>query len=110
MNDLYTSFTPIPMRLNCPGLVPDGHGGQKICGALHVDEGEFATKPHHTHACQSCGMTWRPAVVLTVGVRFLPGFRNEEAPSVAPAPSQMLASDDHSHEGHPAVLVQPAPG
>lgn len=61
-------FEPVPMRLTCPE-----------CGALHIDEGEFATKPHHTHACQGCGMVWRPAVVPTVGVRFLPGFKNEPA-------------------------------
>ena len=36
---------PIPMRLTCPS-----------CGELHIDVGEFATKPHHTHACQHCGM------------------------------------------------------
>lgn len=59
--------TPIPMRLTCPS-----------CGAYHVDMGEFAIKVHHTHACQECGMVWRPAVVNTVGVRFLPGFRNED--------------------------------
>ena len=53
---------PIPMRLRC-----------EVCGALHVDEGEFATKPHHTHVCQECGAEWRPALVCTVGVRFLPG-------------------------------------
>lgn len=58
---------PIPMRLPCPD-----------CGELHVDLGEFATRPHHTHACQHCGMVWRPAVVATVGVSFLPGFKNEE--------------------------------
>ena len=58
---------PIPMRLVCPE-----------CGALHIDEGEFATKLHTTHACQHCGMVWRPAVVSTVGVRFLPGFKNED--------------------------------
>jgi len=57
---------PIPMRIHCPG-----------CGELHIDEGEFATRAHHTHACQICGLTWRPAVVPTVGVRFLPGFRND---------------------------------
>lgn len=57
---------PIPMRLTCPE-----------CGELHIDEGEFATKSHHTHSCQHCGLTWRPAVVATVGVRFLPGFKNE---------------------------------
>jgi predicted RNA-binding Zn-ribbon protein involved in translation (DUF1610 family) len=56
---------PIPMRLTCPD-----------CGELHIDEGEFATKLHHTHSCQNCGLTWRPAVVATVGVRFLPGFKN----------------------------------
>lgn len=56
---------PVPMILNCP-----------TCGARHIDAGEFATKVHHTHACQSCGMVWRPAVVETVGVQFLPGFKN----------------------------------
>ena len=59
----------VPMRLNCPE-----------CGELHVDEGEFATKPHHTHACQHCGMVWRPAIIATTGVKFLPGFKNEEKP------------------------------
>jgi predicted RNA-binding Zn-ribbon protein involved in translation (DUF1610 family) len=56
---------PVPMRLTCPE-----------CGELHVDEGEFATKPHHTHACQHCGAVWRPAIIETVGVRFLPGFKS----------------------------------
>jgi predicted RNA-binding Zn-ribbon protein involved in translation (DUF1610 family) len=46
------------------------------CGKRHIDEGEFATKPHHTHACQACGMTWRPAIQPTTGVQFLPGFKN----------------------------------
>lgn len=58
---------PIPMILTCP-----------CCGKRHLDEGEYATKTHHTHACQHCGMCWRPAVVPTVGVQFLPGFKNEE--------------------------------
>jgi hypothetical protein len=62
---LVDSLAPIPMRLTCPE-----------CGELHIDEGEFATKPHHTHSCQHCGLTWRPAVVATVGVRFLPGFKS----------------------------------
>lgn len=56
--------TPIPMLLWCPG-----------CLARHIDR-DFANKPHHTHACQSCGMTWRPAIVPTVGVQFLPGFKD----------------------------------
>lgn len=55
----------LPMRIPCPS-----------CGELHVDEGEWATKLHHTHACQKCGQVWRPAVIPTVGVRFLPGFKN----------------------------------
>lgn len=59
---------PIPMFLSCPA-----------CTERHIDEGEFATKRHHTHSCQSCGLTWRPAVEATVGVQFLPGFKNEPA-------------------------------
>jgi hypothetical protein len=60
---------PIPMRLPCPD-----------CGQLHIDVDVFAEKPHHTHACQHCGLCWRPAVVATVGVQFLPGFKNGAAP------------------------------
>lgn len=62
-----TKDEPVPMLLWCPE-----------CGERHIDAGEFATKPHHTHACQHCGMAWRPAVVPTAGVLFLPGFRDEE--------------------------------
>ena len=67
---------PIPMLLSCP-----------VCHARHFDEGEFATKPHHSHACQAhvvidgkrrrCGHVWRPALVPTVGVEALPGFLND---------------------------------
>lgn len=57
----------IPMLLVCPE-----------CGARHVDKGEFAEKIHHTHACQECGMVWRPAIVPTVGVQFLPGFKDAD--------------------------------
>lgn len=57
----------IPMRLHCPA-----------CHMLHVDRGEFALRPHHTHACQGCGNVWRPAIVPTIGVRFLPGFKDAE--------------------------------
>lgn len=56
---------PIPMLLWCPE-----------CGARHVDRGDFASKPHHTHACQGCGHVWRPAIACTVGVQFLPGFKD----------------------------------
>lgn len=57
----------IPLLLHCPQ-----------CNERHIDEGVFATKPHHTHACQHCGHCWRPAIVNTTGVRFLPGFKNME--------------------------------
>jgi len=56
---------PVPMLLWCPD-----------CGERHIDKGAFATKPHHTHACQHCGHCWRPAVVPTVGVQYLPGFKD----------------------------------
>lgn len=56
---------PIPMVLFCP-----------LCHMRHVDKGKFATEPHHTHACQNCGMVWRPAIEPTVGVVFLPGFKD----------------------------------
>ncbi len=71
---------PIPMRLHCPE-----------CGKLHDDTvGELANKPHHTHACQHCGNVWRPAVVHTIGVRFLPGFKDQpktEAPWARDVPT-----------------------
>lgn len=57
--------TPVALILSCP-----------VCGKRHIDKGEFATKPHHTHACQTCGMVWRPALINTVGVEFLPGFKD----------------------------------
>lgn len=56
----------IPMILYCPS------------GHRHIDEKEFANKAHHTHACQECGHVWRPAKVNTHGVRFLPGYKNED--------------------------------
>lgn len=58
----------VAMLLTCP-----------VCHERHIDRGEFATKVHHTHACQSCGTCWRPAIEPTVGVEFLPGFANEGA-------------------------------
>lgn len=64
--EVFKGRYPIPMILHCPK-----------CSARHIDAGDFATKPHHTHACQSCGFVWRPAVVDTVGVQFLPGFKDE---------------------------------
>lgn len=59
---------PIPMILSCPG-----------CGKRHIDPLGF--KAHHTHACQHCGVCWRPAIVDTEGVQFLPGFLNTCKPN-----------------------------
>lgn len=73
-----TMVPRIPMILFCPGLVNRaGHAAPVVCAARHIDKGDFATKEHHTHSCQECGFTWRPAVVATVGVQFLPGFKDE---------------------------------
>ena len=58
---------PVPIILSFPQ-----------CHARHIDRGEFATKHHHTHSCQACGACWRPAVVATVGVQYLPGFKDLE--------------------------------
>lgn len=65
MSDHRDGYGGEPMRLHCPD-----------CGKLHIDEGVWEAKPHHTHACQHCGNVWRPAIINTTGVRFLPGFRN----------------------------------
>lgn len=82
---------PIPMLLWCPK-----------CNERHIDEGDFASKPHRDHSCQFCGMTWRPSTQPTVGVQFLPGYKNETAPPDVPSFSAdlytlhatLLASDD----------------
>lgn len=76
---------PIPLLLICPGIDPDAEP-PRVCGARHIDVGKWATRVHHTHSCQRCGHTWRPAVVPTVGVRFLPGFKNEEVVQPVAAP------------------------
>lgn len=75
---------PVPMLLYCP-----------MCGERHVDEGEFATKVHHTHACQNsrCGHVWRPAVAATVGVWTLPGFLNEAPRDFAPLARVMRGTE-----------------
>ena len=60
------------------------------CGERHIDRGLFAARSHHTHACQFCGHVWRPAVVKTAGVQFLPGFKDEAMAQ----PSDQLAAKD----------------
>ena len=56
----YTEPRPVPMILYCP----KGH--------QHIDEGEWAEKPHKTHLCAKCKAEWVPAKFTTVGVRNLP--------------------------------------
>lgn len=78
---------PVPLRLSCP-----------VCGMWHLDEGDLATTPHRTHACQHCGALWAPAVVPTVGVKFLPGCRNEAGPDPVEsraAPAVLVPVDGH---------------
>lgn len=68
----------VPMLLWCP----NGH--------RHIDKGRFAEKGHENHACQTCGIVWRPALVDTIGVQFLPGFKDEpvELPPPPPPPDR----------------------
>jgi hypothetical protein len=53
---------PVPMILHCP-----------TCGFQHVDEpdpaADWDNPPHRSHLCAACGKIWRPADVLTTGVR-----------------------------------------
>lgn len=58
---------PIPMILFCPA-----------CKERHIDEGYFERKAHTSHSCQNpkCGITWKQALVPTVGVSHLPGYLN----------------------------------
>lgn len=65
--ELFGNPEPVPVILHCP-----------MCHNRHVDKDKYATRPHHTHACQECGHCWRPAILCTVGVQFLPGFKDSE--------------------------------
>jgi len=60
-----TTYRPeppsVPMVLACP-----------TCHVWHIDKDEWATRPHKTHLCLSCGAEFRPANVPTVGVVALP--------------------------------------
>lgn len=103
------SSSPIPMFLICPN-----------CSARHIDT-VFATRPHHTHACQTCGLAWRPAVVATVGVAFLPGFKDEtseggtamratgEKPESGITPDGCSENHDHAHVNMEPKAPVPAP-
>lgn len=62
--DLAFAKKPVPMQLNCPS-----------CLSPHIDEGEWATKPHKTHQCQNCGYEWKPFDYATVGIEKLYNFK-----------------------------------
>jgi len=64
---------PIPMLLWCP-----------LCHARHVDEPDSPN--HKTHACQKCGLLWRPCLLPTVGVEFLPGCLNNSYSTIPGTP------------------------
>lgn len=49
-----------------------------FCNIQHIDEGEWATRPHHTHLCHACGEKWRVE----------PYFYGVEAPPQAACNSQ----------------------
>lgn len=46
-----------PLVLHCPE-----------CDARHIDEGDWAARPHKTHLCAACGHEWRPFDHPTVGI------------------------------------------
>lgn len=48
---------PVPVTIYCPK-----------CETMHLDDGEWATRPHKTHLCLECGQEWRPFPYATVGV------------------------------------------
>ena len=53
-----------------------------------ADEGVMARRPHRTHACQTGGMQWKPALVATAGVQFLPGCRDEDRNLIGGGPKK----------------------
>lgn len=68
-----TPDVPVPRILHCPS-----------CRHRHIDEGEWATRPHCKHLCLVCGHIWQPAPTPTVGVARLPGRRR--APAIVDIP------------------------
>ncbi len=71
-------LVPQPMKqvIYCPLSAKCECGRPRMCGARHVDKGDFATKPHHTHSCQECGGSFRLQKEATVGVAFIPEFKD----------------------------------
>lgn len=63
INKMLDPNTIIPCEIRCPN---------EKCYKIHVDVGEWATKPHRTHLCEACGKEWRPSERYTVGVPWEP--------------------------------------
>lgn len=67
------AVAPVPVALYCPE-----------CRQQHVDEGEWAIRPHKTHRCvagpfgKGCGYEWQPFGVHTVGVATAAEFGPKE--------------------------------
>lgn len=57
--------SPLELLIHCPR-----------CKTQHIDEGRFATHPHKDHACQDCGLVFRPCKLPSIGVQFFTGYKN----------------------------------
>lgn len=65
--ELEKPMAPLELLIICPR-----------CHMQHVDEGRFAKKPHRSHACQGCGLTFQASgSVESIGVRFFTGYKDE---------------------------------
>lgn len=64
--------SPIKLLLDCPN-----------CKQRHVDEGEWAIKPHIKHRCQFCGHEWRPDYRYTVGVASIEEYLGIKKPDAS---------------------------
>lgn len=82
---------PVPVSICCPE-----------CGAQHLDEGEWATRPHKTHRCQSCGHEWRPFPYPTVGIA--PSQPKGEVEAAV----AVVGFLKRINEAHPVGLAQPS--
>lgn len=84
---------PIPMILYCPH-----------CHYQHIDEGQWATqaRPHRKHVCASCGFTFKPAMVATVGVREIPHHapKGDLPPGAAPGAGDLEELAEAVHDAY----------
>lgn len=59
-----------------------------LCSAMHVDAGEWSSRPHRTHLCLDCGHTWTPSYFYTFGRHAV--TRMEQAKAVAMVAKRLL--------------------